>query len=112
MGVTTREDCGMKFKFRMGKGGRLDFLRNEFVFCKKDLDDCGCFVHEFTEICIIAIIKNWSKTRWGKKIKLKRYYSVHFKGYEPTYIEHFISPYGINNGRTLIPETRESKKNW
>ena len=65
--------------------------------------DLGTFIHEFSEAAIIQIFRRWHKD-WNK--------DVQFDGYKGTYIAHFISCYGDNNGRCLNPATLYNKPKW
>jgi len=85
----------------MTSGIWFNFKR--FCFCKKDIDNVMAYVHEFTEFTIIVIFQ---------KFKIEDYQKVKFKGYGETYMEHFISLGGDDNGRNLQPETKENKKEW
>lgn len=65
--------------------------------------DLGTYVHEFTEDTIIKIFRSWRKD-W--------YAGVKFKGYGDTYIVHFITLFGTNNGKCLEPCTKRNKPRW
>ena len=66
-------------------------------------EDLGTYVHEFTEASIIQIFRRWRKD-WNR--------GVQFEGYNDTYIVHFISVWGANNGACLEPATRKHKPKW
>ncbi len=65
--------------------------------------DLGTYVHEITEASIIQILRRWRKD-WNR--------GVQFEGYNDTYIVHFISVWGANNGTCLEPVTRQHKPKW
>ena len=65
--------------------------------------DLGLYVHEFTEAAFIRIFRRWRKD-WNK--------GVNFDGYNETYIVHFISMYGVNNGSCLEPATHKNRPRW
>lgn len=66
-------------------------------------EDLGTYIHEFSEASIIQIFKRWRKD-WNR--------AVEFKGYNKTYIVHFIVPYGANNGKCLEPSTKRNRPKW
>jgi hypothetical protein len=91
------------FRLRKGITSGIWFNFKEFRFCKKDIDNVMAYIHEFTEFTIIMVFQ---------KFKIKLYKKVKFKGFAETYIEHFISPFGADNGRCLEAETEENKVDW
>ena len=64
---------------------------------------CGFWIHEFTELTIIGIFY-----RWGKNWQT----TVEFEGFKRASIPHFISPFGKNNGRCLIPLLSRKYPKW
>lgn len=86
------QDCGM-----------IDIKARVFVIPPEEIESCSLWIHEFSELTIIDIL-----TREGYDWRK----SVHFKGYEETYIAHFITPMGGNNKCSLFPEKPEDKDNW
>jgi hypothetical protein len=69
----------------------------------KHAEDLGTYIHEFTEHAIIHIFLHWGKD-WNHGVK--------FEGYKSTYIVHFITPWGVPNGRSLFPATRKNRPKW
>lgn len=65
------------------------------VYNKNLVENERFYAHEFSEIAIMGAIKKCTK-KWNKTIK--------FKGFAPTYMGHFIAPYGHPNKRTLHPD--------
>jgi hypothetical protein len=66
-------------------------------------EDLGFYVHEFTEATIIQLFNKF-RQRWNK--------DIHFDGYKPTYIVHFVTLYGTNNGKCLDPSTKRNHPRW
>jgi hypothetical protein len=65
--------------------------------------DLGTYIHEITEASIIQILRRYH-INWHK--------AVQFDGYNETYIVHFISAWGANNGACFEPVTRKHKPLW
>lgn len=81
----------------------ISFLLNKVLVADYYSEDCGFWIHEFTELAIIRILNNWGKN-WKKFIG--------FKGFKPAKIAHFISPYGLNNSRCLEPQKSRKDPKW
>jgi len=63
----------------------------------------GFWIHEFSECAIIEILDKWDFD-WNAKFKPK--------GFGSTFIAHFITPLGENNGLTLDPALRTNRPKW
>ena len=65
-------------------------------------EDLGTYVHEFTEVEIIKILRSYHKD-WNASFVVK--------GYRGTFIAHFISLYGVN-GTCMEPVTKRNRPRW
>lgn len=63
----------------------------------------GFWIHEFSEVAIIEILEEFNYN-WNAKF--------HPKGFNSTFIAHFITPLGENNGCSLDPVTRKNIARW
>lgn len=63
----------------------------------------GFWLHEFTEAAIIEVLEREGYD-WNAKF--------HPKGFKSTFIAHFITPLGANNGCTIDPATRTNRPKW
>lgn len=70
-----------------------------FIVSPKLMENCGFWCHEFSELTLIEVFERWNQN-WQKFVK--------FKGFKKTSPVHLISPFGMNNGRSLFPQ--KSKK--
>ena len=75
----------------------------EILVSQKWIENLGFYVHEFTEAAIIQVFD---------RLKFDYMAKVHYKGYKSTYIAHFISLFGENNGCCLEPATKKYTTRW
>jgi len=69
----------------------------------KWVENLGFWVHEMTEATIIQVLD---------RLNFDYITKVHYEGYKSTYIAHFISCFGANNGCSLVPATRKNTARW
>lgn len=86
----------------LGKEG-INYLTHTIEVSPQHAQDLGTLIHEISENTIITILCSWRKD-W--------YAAVKFKGYNATYISHFITLWGTNNNRCLEPVTRKNRPKW
>lgn len=67
------------------------------------LNNCGFWLHEFTEMTLAQILERWGLP-WQNRIE--------FKGYKSATICHFIALSGLNNGRNLNPQLSKKNPKW
>jgi len=79
------------------------YITNEIIVSSDLVENCGFWVHEFTEAKIIQILVRWRKP-WNKLVR--------FDGFKTTIIPHIISPHGMDNGRNLFPQKNKNKPEW
>ena len=75
----------------------FSFLRGQCRVNPEFVEDISFWVHEFSELSIIRILNGWKKP-------VRRL--VIFDGFKSTRVPHFITPYGVKNGRNLETSTR------
>ena len=74
-----------------------------FVVSPKQINNLGFWVHEFSELTIIGILR---------RMKKLQYKAVKYKGFKSTTIVHLIVPFGLNNGRSLDPQLSKENPAW
>lgn len=101
---SVREWKGKEKKVSDGRSG-IYYSIEEVWVSPRWIENLGFYVHEFTEATIIQIFD-----RLGLDYNAK----VHYKkwGFKSTYIVHFISPLGTNNGCNLEPATHKNTARW
>jgi len=88
-----------------GNESRFHVSSRVFVVPKQQINNCGFWIHEFTELSIIGLIES-EGLDWRRFINWKKY------GFKSTIISHIISPYGDNNERCLIPQLSKKHPKW
>lgn len=76
-----------------------------FVISPKQINNCGFWVHEFSELSIIGLIES-EGLDWRRFIDWKKY------GFRSTIVSHIISPHGLNNKRCLNPQLSKKSPEW
>jgi len=77
----------------------INEIRVAPIFAK----NLGFWIHEFSEA---AIVETLDKVGYDWNARF------HPKGFKSTFIAHFITPLGENNGCTLDPATRTNRPKW
>jgi hypothetical protein len=81
----------------------ISFLQNKVFVANYYMENCGFWMHELTELTIIRILNRWG-VNWRRQIT--------FKNYKSARIAHFISSFGLDNNRCLIPQKTKSEPSW
>jgi hypothetical protein len=69
----------------------------------KWVENLGFWVHEFAEAALIEVLT---------KMKYDYHVKVQYAEFKSTYIAHFITPLGGNNGCNLEPATKKNTIRW
>jgi len=81
----------------------ISFLHNKIFVADCYMENCGFWLHELTELSIIRILNRW-KYPWRNWVR--------FRGFKEAKIAHFISPFGLNNNRCLLPQKNKRDPKW
>jgi hypothetical protein len=81
----------------------ISFLQNVVFVADCYMENCGFWTHELTELSIIRILNKWG-VNWRRQIT--------FKNYKSAKISHFISPFGLDNNRCLVPQKLRKEPKW
>jgi hypothetical protein len=99
----SRHKCNEHFRPVYPSEEGVYYPTEKIEISSQHVQDLGTYIHEFTEVSIIQILRQFHKD-WNK--------AVHFNGYERTFIAHFICPFGTNNGACLEPVTKRNRPRW
>ena len=95
-------DYGGRHLITNGDSG-IYYPISEIRISPQYVENLGFYVHEFSEASIIQLLIEWGFDYHSK---------VEFKGFKSTYIAHFITPFGTNNGCNLRPATKKDTARW
>ena len=83
----------------------VDFRTSEFIVHPNVIENCGFWVHEFSEIALIQLLNStWLRKPWMRTLK--------FDGFRATTIAHLITPFGMKNNRNLFPQQSKNDPEW